>query len=201
MIPNLYIGNGCFTKHLLKSGCLWFQVDVFFGLQAYLHGNMPKDPWCSWFDLSKRKPGWFEGCFPDGNYLTYQQFAYLVYRAKLRMKLRHVESLALWVVKFIQSPWLQMWIFEFQNHPGRLFSDSRISNHPCMVYFPTFTIIYHKEKPNVYNKYTAKTSVLPATPREHSTGSSKKVGFWGREVDRFAWELGPWPNSLSNPKP
>ena len=26
MIPNLYIGNGCFTKHLFKTGCLGFQV-------------------------------------------------------------------------------------------------------------------------------------------------------------------------------
>ena len=38
MIPNLYLGNGCFTKHPLKTGCLGFQVDwiwnapyVFFG--------------------------------------------------------------------------------------------------------------------------------------------------------------------------
>ena len=26
MIPNLYIKNGCFTKHPLKTGCLGFQV-------------------------------------------------------------------------------------------------------------------------------------------------------------------------------
>ena len=26
MIPNLYIGNGCFTKHLFINGCLGFQV-------------------------------------------------------------------------------------------------------------------------------------------------------------------------------
>ena len=26
MIPNLYLGNGCFTKHPFKSGCLGFQV-------------------------------------------------------------------------------------------------------------------------------------------------------------------------------
>ena len=25
MIPNLYIGNGCFTKHLFINGCLEFQ--------------------------------------------------------------------------------------------------------------------------------------------------------------------------------
>ena len=25
MIPNLYIGNGCFTKHLFINGCLGFQ--------------------------------------------------------------------------------------------------------------------------------------------------------------------------------
>ena len=28
MIPNLYIGNGCFTKHLFINGCLGFQVDM-----------------------------------------------------------------------------------------------------------------------------------------------------------------------------
>ena len=26
MVPNLYIGNGCFTKHLFINGCLEFQV-------------------------------------------------------------------------------------------------------------------------------------------------------------------------------
>ena len=26
MIPNLYIGNGCFTKHLFINGCLGFQA-------------------------------------------------------------------------------------------------------------------------------------------------------------------------------
>ena len=26
MIPNLYLGHGCFTKHPFKSGCLGFQV-------------------------------------------------------------------------------------------------------------------------------------------------------------------------------
>ena len=33
-----------------------------------------------------------------------------------------------------------------------------------MVYFPTFTIIYHKEKPNVYNKYTAKNVCVARDP-------------------------------------
>ena len=28
MIPNLYIGNGCFTKHLFINGCLGFQVFI-----------------------------------------------------------------------------------------------------------------------------------------------------------------------------
>ena len=28
MIPNLYIGNGCFTKHLFINGCLGFQVYI-----------------------------------------------------------------------------------------------------------------------------------------------------------------------------
>ena len=27
MIPNLYLGNGCFTKHPSKNGCLGFQVE------------------------------------------------------------------------------------------------------------------------------------------------------------------------------
>ena len=29
MIPNLYIENGCFTKHPLKNGCLGFQVYIY----------------------------------------------------------------------------------------------------------------------------------------------------------------------------
>ena len=28
MIPNLYIGNGCFTKHPFKTGCLRYQVYI-----------------------------------------------------------------------------------------------------------------------------------------------------------------------------
>ena len=28
MIPNLYIGNGCFTKHLFINGCLGFQAYI-----------------------------------------------------------------------------------------------------------------------------------------------------------------------------
>ena len=28
MIPNLYIGNGCFTKHPFLNGCLGFQVTI-----------------------------------------------------------------------------------------------------------------------------------------------------------------------------
>ena len=28
MIPNLYIGNGCFTKHLFINGCLGFQACI-----------------------------------------------------------------------------------------------------------------------------------------------------------------------------
>ncbi len=30
MIPNLYIGNGCFTKHQFFNGCLGFQADFVF---------------------------------------------------------------------------------------------------------------------------------------------------------------------------
>ena len=29
MISNLYIGNGCFTKHLFINGCLGFQENIF----------------------------------------------------------------------------------------------------------------------------------------------------------------------------
>ena len=29
MIPNLYIGNGCFTKHPIKNCCLEYQVNTF----------------------------------------------------------------------------------------------------------------------------------------------------------------------------
>ena len=28
MIPNLYLGNGCLTKHSFNNSCLEFQVDV-----------------------------------------------------------------------------------------------------------------------------------------------------------------------------
>ena len=28
MIQNLYMGNGCLTKHPLKTGCLEFQVQI-----------------------------------------------------------------------------------------------------------------------------------------------------------------------------
>ena len=28
MIPNLYVGNGCFTKHPFKTGCLGYQVEM-----------------------------------------------------------------------------------------------------------------------------------------------------------------------------
>ena len=31
MIPNLYIGNCCFIKHLFINGCLGFQVVLFLG--------------------------------------------------------------------------------------------------------------------------------------------------------------------------
>ena len=29
MIPNLYIGNGCFAKHLFINGCLGFQAGIY----------------------------------------------------------------------------------------------------------------------------------------------------------------------------
>ena len=34
MIPNLYIENGCFTKHPLKNGCLGYQDYINVVLQA-----------------------------------------------------------------------------------------------------------------------------------------------------------------------
>ena len=42
MIPNLYIGNGCFTKHLFINGCFGYQEDsriptCFDKLLVYLH--------------------------------------------------------------------------------------------------------------------------------------------------------------------
>ena len=40
MIPNLYLGNGCFTKHPFKSGCLGFQVYILFAIFSvgiYVH--------------------------------------------------------------------------------------------------------------------------------------------------------------------
>ena len=36
MIPNLYLGNGCFTKHPLKNGCLGFQVHVYLSYVFHL---------------------------------------------------------------------------------------------------------------------------------------------------------------------
>ena len=52
MIPNLYIGNGCFTKHLFINGCLEFQVVTkfhnvpcpsYYPRRAYPFGS-PKNP-------------------------------------------------------------------------------------------------------------------------------------------------------------
>ena len=37
MIQHLYIGNGCFTKHPLKTGCLGFQVYVYKALMFFTH--------------------------------------------------------------------------------------------------------------------------------------------------------------------
>ena len=31
MIPNLYVKNGCFTKHPLQNGCLGYQVGIING--------------------------------------------------------------------------------------------------------------------------------------------------------------------------
>ncbi len=34
MIPNLYLGNGCFAKHPFKANCLEFQEEI---IQAWTH--------------------------------------------------------------------------------------------------------------------------------------------------------------------
>ena len=49
---------------------------------------------------------------------------------------------------------------------------------------------------------TGQNACVARVPREHST-ESKAWGFWalGKLIVSLAWELGPWPNSLSNPKP
>ena len=37
MIPNLYIKNGCSTKHPLKNGCLVYQVYIYIYIQSYVY--------------------------------------------------------------------------------------------------------------------------------------------------------------------
>ncbi len=46
MIPNLYIGIGCFTKHLFINGCLGFQVMVncWFGARWFGSLGVPRIP-------------------------------------------------------------------------------------------------------------------------------------------------------------
>ncbi len=46
MIPNLYVGNGCFTKHPFKNGCLGFQVFKY----SYLVYNCFWIAWQSYFE-------------------------------------------------------------------------------------------------------------------------------------------------------
>ena len=55
-----------------------------------------------------------------------------------------------------------------------------------------FTYIYHKHQPNA-GKYTGKTYVLTATPREGKLKNVAGVRIWGiGEVDRLSClELGP----------
>ena len=43
MISNLYIGNGCFTKHPFFNGCLGFQVFV---ICRYLESRFPSTDIC-----------------------------------------------------------------------------------------------------------------------------------------------------------
>ena len=58
MIPNLYIGNGCFTKHPCLTGCLGFQVQIFHFIRG-LYGKVfvffpctvvPQSRDCKWGD-------------------------------------------------------------------------------------------------------------------------------------------------------
>ena len=45
MIPNLYIGNGCFTKHLFINGCLGFQA----GVKCYRNFSPCQNSKCQFF--------------------------------------------------------------------------------------------------------------------------------------------------------
>ena len=52
MIPNFYIGNGCFTKHPFFTGCLGFQVDmclvfivIYFDLSVSASTTRKDDDW------------------------------------------------------------------------------------------------------------------------------------------------------------
>ena len=52
MIPNLYLGNGCFTKHPFKTGCLGY---------IYVHTNMYSTTWsCQAIQNSSKRviPSW-----------------------------------------------------------------------------------------------------------------------------------------------
>ena len=73
MIPNLYIGNGCFTKHPFKTGCLGYQVNIFYDLQppviskrSWLESPGCLAPlfWSNYSDLTRPHPKWW---FSKGN--------------------------------------------------------------------------------------------------------------------------------------
>ena len=54
MIPNLYIGNGCFTKHLFIYGCLGFQAEIwFFGWWHFIEENLTMMFWIFWRSFSE----------------------------------------------------------------------------------------------------------------------------------------------------
>ena len=53
MMPNLYLGNGCLTKHPFKNGCLGYQVCIYtypFGL--FLNTSSRGKRWCFFFTTS-----------------------------------------------------------------------------------------------------------------------------------------------------
>ena len=93
MIPNLYIGNGCFTKHLFINGCLGFQVVnlEFWSLGGWSPG-WNKFPGCKFFGgkiLSPFIPG-------SSRYVckilcrnspkkTYQKIGNFTYRSKIQV--------------------------------------------------------------------------------------------------------------------
>ena len=81
MIQNLYLRNGCFTKHPFKSGCLGFQVQVI-NLCFWCAFNSSLSPWseqlfpfCGHIDTSEAK--FAPRCSMAARRLGYQKKTYL----------------------------------------------------------------------------------------------------------------------------